>query len=94
MISKEDGRGGRRYLPYVFTEQGIAMLSSVLKNEIAVKVSIKIMESFVAMRKFFISNQEVFSRLDRVELKQLESDKKFEEVFHYLGANTEIEQHI
>ncbi len=94
VTSKEDGRGGRRYLPYVFTEQGIAMLSSVLKNEIAVKVSIKIMESFVAMRKFFISNQEVFSRLDRVELKQLETDKKFEKVFDYIGTNTEIKQHI
>ena len=61
--------GGRRYMPYVFTEQGIAMLSAVLKSEIAVEVSIKIMNSFVEMRKFLISNQELFSRLDKVELR-------------------------
>ena len=70
---KENGSGGRRYLPYVFTEQGIAMLSSVLKSEVAAKASINIMRAFVEMRKFLISNNEMFARLDRVELKQLES---------------------
>ena len=50
MTSKE-GRGGRRYLPYVFTEQGIAMLSAVLRSDIAIQVSIRIMETFVEMRK-------------------------------------------
>mgnify|MGYP006879776995 CR=1 FL=1 len=49
MTSKE-GRGGRRYLPYVFTEQGIAMLSAVLRSDIAIQVSIRIMETFVEMR--------------------------------------------
>ncbi|CAM3153079.1 ORF6N domain-containing protein [Streptobacillus felis] len=73
---KESGSGGRRYMPYVFTEQVIAMLSAVLKSDIAVEVSIKIMNSFVEMRKFLLSNQELFARLDRVELKQLETDKK------------------
>lgn len=51
MTSKE-GRGGRRYLPYVFTEQGIAMLSAVLRSDIAIQVSIRIMETFVEMRKY------------------------------------------
>ncbi len=91
---KESGSGGRRYLPYVFTEQGIAMLSTVLKSKVATDVSINIMRTFVEMRKIFLSNQEIFKRLDRVELKQLEADRKLEEVFNYIGANTEVKQNI
>ena len=81
-------------MPYVFTEQGIAVISAVLKSDVAVEVSIKIMNSFVKMRRFLISNQELFSRLDRIELKQLETDKKLEEVFNYLDTNTEVKQNI
>lgn len=92
--SEDNAHGGRRYMPYVFTEQGIAMLSAVLKSDIAVEVSVKIMNSFVEMRRFLISNQEMFSRLDRIEIKQLETDRKFEEVFNYMAANTEIKQNI
>ena len=91
---KENGSGGRRYLPYVFTEQGIAMLSSVLKSEVAAKTSINIMRAFVEMRKFLISNNEMFARLDRVELKQLETDKKLEEVFDYIATTKEVKQKI
>ena len=90
----ENGSGGRRYLPYVFTEQGIAMLSSVLKSEVAAKASINIMRAFVEMRKFLISNNEMFARLDRVELKQLETDKKLEEVFDYIATTKEVKQKI
>ena len=90
----ENGSGGRRYLPYVFTEQGIAMLSSVLNSEIAAKTSINIMRAFVEMRKFLISNNEMFARLDRVELKQLETDKKLEEVFDYIATTKEVKQKI
>ena len=97
--------GGRRYMPYVFTEQGIAMLSAVLKSDIAVEVSLKIMDSFVEMRKFLISNQELFSRLDKVELRQIEfekkidsknadTDKKLEEVFDYIATTKEVKQKI
>ena len=92
--SEENTHGGRRYMPYAFTEQGIAMLSAVLKSDIAVDVSIKIMDTFVRMRNFFISNEDMFSRLDRVELKQLETDKKLEEVFNYIASNTEVKQKI
>lgn len=92
--SEDNAHGGRRYMPYVFTEQGIAMLSAVLKSDIAVEVSVKIMNSFVEMRRFLISNQELFSQLDRIEIKQLETDRKFEEVFNYMAANTEIKQNI
>ena len=101
----ENGSGGRRYLPYVFTEQGIAMLSSVLKSEVAAKASINIMRAFVEMRKFLLSNQELFSRLDKVELRQIEfekkidsknadTDKKLEEVFDYIATTKEVKQKI
>ena len=79
--------GGRRYLPYVFTEQGIAMLSAVLRSEIAIKVSIEIMNAFVEMRKILISNASLFHRLDKIELKQLQSDQKFEELFKALESD-------
>ncbi|MGP1507323.1 MAG: ORF6N domain-containing protein [Sphaerochaeta sp.] len=92
--SEDNAHGGRRYMPYVFTEQGIAMLSAVLKSDVAVEVSIKIMNSFVEMRNFMLSNREMFARLDRVELKQLETDKKLEEVFNYIATNTEVKQNI
>lgn len=68
-------------LPYVFTEQGVAMLSAVLKSETAVKTSIQIMKAFVAMRKFLLANAQVFSRLDSLEMHQVESDKKINELF-------------
>ena len=74
-------RGGRRYLPYVFTEQGIAMLSGVLKNDIAVKVSLNIINSFIEMRKFIASNGQVFERLTNMEYKLLEHDRKFDIIF-------------
>ena len=92
--SEDHTHGGRRYMPYAFTEQGIAMLSAVLKSDIAVEVSIRIMNSFVEMRKFLLSNQQLFSRLDRVELKQLETDKKLEKVFNYIASNTEVKQKL
>ncbi|MGB4268224.1 MAG: ORF6N domain-containing protein [Spirochaetota bacterium] len=73
--------GGVRYLTYAFTEQGVAMLSGVLKSDTAVRVNIEIMRAFVAMRRFLSSNAQIFQRLDIVERKQIEYDKKFEELF-------------
>jgi len=78
VISSE--HGGRRYLPNAFTEQGVAMLSAVLKSETAVKISIRIMEAFVNMRRFLLSNSRVFERLDSLELKQLASEGKIEKI--------------
>ena len=87
VISKET-RGGRQKLPYVFTEQGVAMLSGVLKSETAVKMSIQIISAFVAMRKFIINNAQIFQRIDGVEKRQLkhemETDERFEKVFDAL----------
>jgi hypothetical protein len=68
-------------VPNAFTEQGVAMLSAVLRSDTAVKVSLQIMQAFVAMRKFIATNAEVFQRLDRVERKQLDTDNKFEQIF-------------
>jgi len=59
--------GGRRYLPYVYTEQGISMLAGVLKNEIAVQVSISIMRAFVEMRKFIADNGRVFQEINTIK---------------------------
>lgn len=92
--SENDAHRGRRYLPYAFTEQGIAMLSAVLKSDIAVEVSIKNMNSFVEMRSFLVANREMFARLDRVELKQLQTDERLEEVFNYISSNAEVKQNI
>lgn len=93
---EKENYGGRRYLPYVFTEQGIAMLSGLLKNEIAVQVSIHIMDAFVEMRKFLLVNGQLFERLTNVEYKLLEHDKKFDNVFNELqkNAKTEFQQKV
>lgn len=90
----EEFRGGRRYLPYVFTEQGIAMLAGVLKNDIAVKVSINIIKSFIEMRKILAVNGRLFDRLTNVEYKLLEHDKKFDKVFDQLQNEENIKQKI
>ena len=90
--------GGRRTLPYVFTEQGIAMLSGLLRNQVAIQVSISIMNAFVEMRKFIARNGQVFERRTNVEYKILEQnkmltehEKKFEKVFDEIQKNEKIE---
>ena len=59
--------------PYVFTEQGVAMLSAVLKSETAIHTSIRIIEAFVAMRNFLLNNASIFQRMERLEMKQLKT---------------------
>jgi len=91
----ENRRGQhRKYIPYVFTEQGIAMLSALLKSDIAVSVSVNIMKAFIEMRKFLMINGQVFERLTSVEHKLLEHDKKFDEVFNQLQLEENIKQRI
>ncbi|MCY1531785.1 ORF6N domain protein [compost metagenome] len=70
--------GGRRYLPYVFTEQGIAMLSSILRSDVAIKVSIEIMNAFVEMRKLLMGNAVLFFRMDKIFRHDPQCQK-----FHY-----------
>lgn len=74
--SSSQNWGGTRKLPYAFTEQGVAMLASVLKSETAVKVSIQIMNAFVQMRHFLAANGSLFARLDSVEKRQIETEEK------------------
>ena len=93
-----NGRGGRRYLPFAFTEQGIAMLSGVLRSDVAVQVSIRIMNIFVEMRHFIANNALLFEKVSDIELKQLEyqksTDERFDKVFKYIEDHAESEQKV
>jgi hypothetical protein len=71
--------------PYVFTEQGVAMLSAVLKSETAIHTSIRIIEAFVAMRNFLMHNASIFQRMERLEMKQLKTDEKVDAILDKLG---------
>ena len=91
-------KGGRRYLPYVFTEQGIAMLSAVLRSDAAIQVSVNIMNAFVKMRRFLAENALMFDKLNSLELNQLqyqkESNEKFDQIFAYISEHEEVGQKI
>ena len=97
-IVTSNGRGGRRYYPYAFTEQGIAMLSAVLHSDVAIRVSIDIMNAFVELRHLYVNNAALFERISSVELRQLEyqrhTDEKFDEVFAYIGEHTESSEKL
>lgn len=80
-----------KYLPYVFTEQGIAMLSSVLKTENATKVSVAIMRAFVAMRHYLIDNKDIYVTLNNINNKLIEHDKNFEILFNRFNKIEEKE---
>ena len=69
IVTSKIGRGGRRTLPYAFTEQGVAMLSGVLRSARAIRVNIQIMRAFVRMRELIDSNRELSSRLDELEMR-------------------------
>lgn len=92
IVTLNAGRGQNiKKLPYAFTEQGVAMLSSVLRSDTAIEVNIRIMRAFTSMRHFLQNNAEVFQRLSTMEYHQLEmqqhlqeSDKRIEEVFRRL----------
>jgi hypothetical protein len=89
-VTSKKGRGGRRYLPYVFTEQGVSMLSAVLNSKTAIKISIQIINAFVSMRHFIADNVKIFEKLSEIERKQLEyeikTDSKFGKVFKALES--------
>ena len=88
-----EGRGGRRYLPYAYTEQGIAMLSGVLRSEVAVQTSISIMRAFVAMRRFLAESAALLERLRGIESSQAafqrSTDERFDQVFRLLEGEVE-----
>lgn len=90
--------GGKRKLPYVFTEQGIYMLATVLKGELAEQQSIFIMRAFKEMHHFMVNNAFMLEKLNAIELKQLEyqkdSDEKFGRIFEYMAGHEESNQKI
>jgi hypothetical protein len=81
IVTSNQGRGGRRYLPYAFTEQGVAMLSSVLTSNRAVQVNIAIMRAFVCFRELLSTHKELAHRMDHLERKQREQGSKIATVF-------------
>ena len=91
-------RGGKKKIPYVFTEKGIIMLSGLLKNDIAVEVSIKIVEAFIQMRNFINNNRNLLERVisieNNVDKKFNEYDNKFEQIFNKLQKDIEFKQKI
>jgi len=80
-VTSNTGRGGRRYLPYAFTEQGVAMLSSVLNSEQAIEVNIMIMRAFVQLRQMLESNEELNRKFAAVIRKLSTHEKYFRVVF-------------
>lgn len=85
-------------MPYVFTEQGIAMLSAVLRSDVAIRVSIRIMDTFVEMRKYMANTSLLYERLNAMEVRQInyqnETDERFERVFEYISENEESSQKV
>ncbi|MDR2583231.1 MAG: ORF6N domain-containing protein [Fibromonadaceae bacterium] len=82
--------GGIRKMPYVFTEQGVSMLSAVLRSPTAIAVSIRIMETFVAMRKIITQSSGIIQRIESVEQKQVETDKKIDKIFNALESKETV----
>lgn len=81
----KNGRGQHtKYAPYAFTEHGVIMLAALLKSDVATKASVVVVKAFVTMRRFLVSNAQVFQRLDRIEYKLQESDHKFEDIYSKL----------
>ena len=85
---------GARKRPYAFTENGIAMLSSVLRSPTAIEANIRIMRAFTSMRHFLASNAQIFQRLSNIEYHQVETDKRIDEVFKRIDAQTPPQQGI
>jgi hypothetical protein len=83
-ISKNKGRGGTRKLPYVFTEQGVAMLSSVLNSETAIQVNIQIIRLFTKMRQLILDNKDLWMKIEKIEQHLVKNDEELKTVFAYL----------
>lgn len=83
-FSTSNKRGGTRYLPYAFTEQGVAMLSSVLNSETAIKVNIQIIRIFTKMREVIMTNKDLLLRMEKAERELADHGESIEIVFEYL----------
>jgi len=89
IATSKRGRGGRRYNPFVFTEQGVAMLSSVLRSKRAVEVNIAIMRTFVQLRRILADNALLRRKIEAMERKY---DEKFQQVFAVLKQMVKVEK--
>ena len=77
IVTSKQGRGGRRYLPYAFTENGVAMLSSVLRSKQAVQVNIEIMRTFTRLRQFIAPHKELEKKIAKMEKKYSRTRKSY-----------------
>ncbi|MCM1287546.1 MAG: ORF6N domain-containing protein [Clostridium sp.] len=97
-LEEDNGYGGRRKLPFVFTEQGISMLSAVLRSDVAIRVSIRIMDTFVEIRKYMANTSLLYERLNAMEIRQrnyqTETDERFEKIFEYISEHEESSQKV
>ena len=84
IVISKGNRGGRRKLPFVFTEQGVSMLSAVLRSDIAIEISIKIINAFVSMRKFLLENATIFKKFSKIEETLLSHDNDIEKIFNII----------
>lgn len=103
--SSNNNYGGRRSNPYVYTEHGVSMLSSVLRSETAIKISIEIIDIFIEMRKFISDNANLLSKINKLEEKQItfqiesnnkfaDNDVKFDKLFQYISDHQEVKEKI
>ena len=88
IVTLNEGRGRHlKYMPHVFTENGVAMLSGVLRSDKAIEVNINIMRAFSAMRSFLMNNAAIFQRMDQLEMRQLKTDEKVDAILDKLSYN-------
>lgn len=84
IATSNKGRGGQRYFPYAFTEQGVAMLSSVLRSEIAIHVNIQIIRVYTKVRQFLIDNKELWRKVEDIEKNLIKKDEDIQAIFELL----------
>ncbi len=83
-ISKKKGRGGTRKPPYAFTEQGVAMISSVLNSETAIQVNIQIIRLFTKMKELILDNKDLWMKIEKIEQNLVNHDNEIKAIFDYL----------
>ena len=91
-ISKKEGRGGTRKLPFAFTEQGVAQLSSVLRSETAIQVNIQIIRVYTKMKQLLLDNKDLWLKIEKIERALLKKDEEVQAIFNLLKKFLVIEE--
>ena len=91
-ISKKEGRGGTRKLPFAFTEQGVAQLSSVLHSETAIQVNIQIIRVYTKMKQLLLDNKDLWLKIEKIERALLKKDEEVQAIFNLLKKFLVIEE--